>query len=169
MFGESLRPTQSVASFQHQAMTRAHRFGIPGTIINPIPVRERATPDPDPSVTPTATPTPVSAWTDIRISGTHANYTASTVSCGDQVPITLDRVRFTKVYTVVFYANLQGEYGAQNAPSCPALPAAGSAVWGILPSIPLQDSVPGGDCSNTWVPGGGVYSREIDPNPASTP
>jgi hypothetical protein len=132
------------------------------------------TPDPSSTVFPTAVPT-VSAWTDLNISGTHANYGATNVSCGGQSPSIPNptpayRVRFTKAYTVVLYANLQGDgYGAQSAPNCPALPNAGSAVRGILPDIPLQDPSTETNCVSGWAPGGGVYFREIDPNPTPPP
>jgi hypothetical protein len=110
-----------------------------------------------------------SAWTDLSISGNYPNngpnYSASNVSCGNGSN-SIDRVRFTKSYTFIFYANLQGNnYGAQSAPGCPTLPNAGSAAWGILPDLSVPDPVPGGGCSTGWEPGGGVYSREVDPSP----
>jgi hypothetical protein len=108
------------------------------------------------------------AWTDLNITGNYPNsgpnYSARNVSCGNQGPNSIDRVRFTYKYTFVFYANLQGNnYGANNAPGCPPLPNPGSAAWGILPDASVQDPPPGSDCPTGWVPGGGVFSRQVDP------
>lgn len=96
------------------------------------------------------------AWLDVRVSGTYPSYT-TTADVG--------RVRFTKFYTFLFFSNLQGNLGAVTAPGCnTSLPNSGSSAWGILPSIVVPPPSPGGSCSTEWIPGGGVYKLQIDPN-----
>jgi hypothetical protein len=111
------------------------------------------------------------AWTDLEISGTYPNsgpsYDTRNVSCnGGGNPRTVDRVRFTWKYNFLFYANLQGNNGAVAAPGCPALnlDPSGSTAYGILPSVVVPPPAPGGTCGPDWVPGGPVFSQQIDPN-----
>jgi hypothetical protein len=96
------------------------------------------------------------AWLDVSVGGTYGSYSVSGGS--------LDRVRFTKAYVFLFYANLQGNYGATTAPGCAAgLPNSGSSAWGIFPDIVVPIPGPGSTCSTNWDPGGGVYIQPIDP------
>lgn len=97
-------------------------------------------------------------WEDTTISGTYGG-------CGSppcyQANNQIQRVRFTKARTIVFYANLQGNYGARGPGGC-SLPSSGSSAWGILPSVYVPG--PSGEtCSTGWQPGGGAYSRQVEP------
>jgi hypothetical protein len=95
------------------------------------------------------------AWIDVTMSGTYGDYEAS-----DSV----DRVRFTRAVSFLFYANLQGNNGAEPYPEdgCD-LPSSGSSAWGILPSIVVPPPPGGGACETGWEPGGGVYGQQVPP------
>jgi hypothetical protein len=98
------------------------------------------------------------AWLDTTISGGNGSYHST-----GGMP---QRVRFTRALPFLFFANLQGNNGAVPAPGCPGLPHNSSSAYGILPSLVVPNPSPGGGgggtCS-TWQPGGGVYTRQIDP------
>ena len=113
---------------------------------------QRLTTTPGCSPTP-CTPTPEPVWEDVNI----------TVSNNPNNPFRADepiqRVRFTKTYDFVFYANLQGgEFQAQNPPGC-NLDLTGSAARGFIATEVVGD--PSGSCG--WIPGEGVYVRQVDP------
>lgn len=95
------------------------------------------------------------AWIDVTMSGTYGNYVGSD---------TISRVRFTRSMSFLFYANLQGNYGARPYPEAGcSLPSSGSSAWGILPSIVEPPPPGGGSCQTGWEPGGGVYSYQVPP------
>jgi hypothetical protein len=74
-------------------------------------------------------------------------------------------VNFTERYTFLFFANLQGNYGAVPGASCPSLPNDGSSAYGILPTPFLPEPPPGGDeCGGSWDPLGAAYGQAVDPN-----
>lgn len=97
-------------------------------------------------------------WTnlDIRIQGNHIRANGE-----------IDRVRFTDAVQMVFYENVNG--GPLQA-QCP-LPGGGfsnistssSGALGILPSAVMPGPDPNGDTCGNWLPGSGVYYRQISP------
>ena len=112
-----------------------------------------------------------SGWTDLTISGSYKqnppkpDYTARNNNCnGNGGPSTVDRVNFTARYTFLFFANLQGNYGAVPQTGCPALPNDGSSAYGILPLPFVPEPPPGGGCGGTWNPFGAAYGQQVDPN-----
>jgi len=71
---------------------------------------------------------------------------------------------------VRLYDNLNSETGVVSS-YCPTLPDMGAAanyntVWGYILNVPEPGPTDATLCSapGTWTPGGGVYSRLIDPN-----
>jgi hypothetical protein len=96
-------------------------------------------------------------WQDTLMSGSYGG-------CGNPPCYVsadpVQRVRFTKAITFVFYENLQGNYGAVG-PNC-SLPGSGSSAWGVLPSEYLPGPNPGAGCG--WEPGNGTYSGQVDPD-----
>jgi hypothetical protein len=81
------------------------------------------------------------AWVDVTLSGSNGSYNANNV----------DRVRFTKAYTFIFY---RVPVSGGNTSSVSA--------FLIYPAVP---GPVGGDCPAGWQTGSGVYYRQIDPNP----
>jgi hypothetical protein len=112
-----------------------------------------------------------SGWTDLTINGTYnpnnnqPDYSVTNENCnGNGGPRTIERVNFTEKYTFLFFANLQGNYGAVQDVGCPALPNDGSSAYGILPTLFVPEPPPGGGCTGGWDPLGGAYGQQVDPN-----
>ncbi len=98
-------------------------------------------------------------WGFIHVSGSAGNYsTDNPQGTGNEI----DRVRFTGLYNVRIYANLQGNYGPVMPPECSSWTWSppNSIAYGLIIDAVVPPS--GGDCQ--WTVGGGVYSRSIDPN-----
>lgn len=80
-------------------------------------------------------------WEDVTITGPDN-------SDKYHAPVNVNRVRFTRSYDGVLYQNKQN--------CC-------SSAQAIIVDRPVPGPVPGGSCSNSWTPGGGVYGRQVNP------
>jgi hypothetical protein len=113
-----------------------------------------------------------SGWTDLTVDGQYnqnnnrPDYRVTNENCnGNGGPNDIERVNFTESYDFLFFANLQGNYGAIPAAGCPSLPNDGSSAYGILPAPFVPEPPPGGGgCGGGWDPLGGAYGQQVDPN-----
>jgi hypothetical protein len=113
---------------------------------------------------------PYTGWEDLTIAGAYGGYSVSTAFPTLPPAPQINRVRFTRAVRVRLYDNLNSETGVVS-PYCPTLPNMGdpanfNTVWGYVMNVPLPGPTDAALCSapGTWMPGGGVYVRLIDPN-----
>jgi hypothetical protein len=119
---------------------------------------------------PPCTYPPYTGWEDLTVFGTYGSYGVSTAYSNVPPAPQINRVRFTRAVRVRLYENLNSEAGIVSA-YCPTLPNMGdpanyNTVWGYVMNVPLPGPTDAALCPapGTWMPGGGVYSRLIDPS-----
>lgn len=119
---------------------------------------------------PPCTYPPYTGWEDLTVFGTYGSYGVNTAYSSLPPAPQINRVRFTRAVRVRLYENLNSEAGVVSA-YCPTLPNMGdpanyNTVWGYVMNVPLPGPTDAALCSapGTWMPGGGVYVRLIDPS-----
>jgi hypothetical protein len=126
--------------------------------------------DPNCGIFPNPPCNPYTGWEDLTIAGAYGGYSVSTAFPTLPPAPQINRVRVTRAVRVRLYDNLNSETGVVSS-YCPTLPDMGAAanyntVWGYILNVPEPGPTDATLCSapGTWTPGGGVYSRLIDPN-----
>jgi hypothetical protein len=103
-------------------------------------------------------------WEDLSITGSYPAYSASDSQ--------INRVRFTRAVRVRLYENMARHDGLNPlGAACFGFPnfndpGYANTVWGYVMNVPLPGPTDAALCPapGTWMPGGGVYSRLIDPS-----
>jgi hypothetical protein len=126
--------------------------------------------DPNCGIDPNPPCNPYTGWEDLTVAGAYGTYAVSTAYSTLPPAPQINRVRLTRAVRVRLYENLNSEGGVLSS-YCPTLPNMGdpanyNTVWGYVMNIPQPGPTDAALCPapGTWMPGGGVYSRLIDPD-----